>query len=128
MITLTPDEADAYKRGGLFEAMKVFRGRTGLGLVESKRAIELWVASSGKVEGLSEVQKRELDFLEKLQEASARAQKAERALREYKWASFQVALQVANKVAEQPEPEQNTYGRACHEIIRALEKLKKGSE
>lgn len=125
MITLSPDEEAAYKKSGIPGAVSELRRRTGLGLGESMRIVKEWIATGGKIEGLSEAQKHEAALHEKLSEALLRAQKAERALNEYKWAALQVALEVANKVSDEPEPEQDTYGRACHEIISALQKLKK---
>lgn len=120
MITLTPEEADAYERGGLMAAITAFRNRTHLGLVESKRAVEMWrdsgkkIASDGKP-SLDEV------MMEKLSDALTRLRQAEKSISEQRWAAIEIAFRVMREAESKPQDQQRPWYEACGRVAELLQ-------
>lgn len=124
MITLTPEESDAYDKGGLSEAVRAFRHRTHLGLIESKRAIEMWLAAGRPKEGVS--MSSEAQLMMKLSDANTKRAEAENALYGMKRKVFEAINTVAQMGSELEEPDRGVWYRALGRVDNELRRLVEG--
>jgi hypothetical protein len=119
MITLTPDEAREYERGGTFAAIWAFRNRTNLGLVESKRAVEMWLAG-GKPVSEDGKPSFESETMAKLADALTRLREAEKVIYQQRRQAMEIAIRVMSEAGQQEETQRDTWYRACSKITDAL--------
>lgn len=124
MITLTPEEADAYDKGGLFEAVKAFRNRTNLGLIDSKKAVEMWIAAGRPTAGVK--MSNEAQLMMKLSEANTKRIFAENALCDMKRKVFVAINAVSQMGSELEEPDRGVWYRALGRVDNELRKLVEG--
>jgi len=121
MITLTPEEAAEYERGGMSAAVLAFRNRTNLGLVESMRAVKQWLETGKNVSRYGAPPSLDSLAAAKLSEALTRARTAEDAFANLRMRVYKVVGDVMNLAKELPEDQQDTWYRACGRVSNELD-------
>lgn len=119
MITLTPDEAREYEQGGTLAAIRAFRNRTNLGLVESKRAVEMWLAS-GKPVSEDGKPSFESETMAKLADALTRLREAEKVIYQQRMTAIDIARRVMRDAEKCAPDQQQTWYKACSTIAETL--------
>jgi hypothetical protein len=119
MITLTPEEAREYETGGPLAAIRAFRYRTNLGLIDSKRCVEAWLAA-GKPIAADGKLALDASTLEKLSDAMTRLREAEQVISQQRRTAIEIVRRIMLEAGQQEEAQQNTWGRACERIMNAL--------
>ncbi len=119
MITLTPEEAREYENGGTLAAVRAFRNRTNLGLVESKRAVEAWLAAGKPVAGDGKPS-FESQTLEKLSDALTRLQEARNVISQQRRLAIEIALRIMRDAEKRNGDQRETWYQACRAVADAL--------
>lgn len=121
-MKLTKEEAEAYEKEGKIGAIRLMRYRTGLGLVETKWAVEEWLRTGKQIEDAdpntrNEKLKIENMALEKASEASLGLRKANETIHAQRLKAIQICYDVMGR------EESEIWKRACSVIA---EEIKKG--
>lgn len=118
-MTLTPEEAKEYETGGPIAAIKAFKYRTNLGLYESKKCVDAWVAA-GKPIAADEKQLFESATMGKLSDALSRLREAEQVISQQRRTAVEIAIRIMSEAGQQEKSQRDTWYRACQKITNAL--------
>lgn len=121
MITLTPEESAAYDKDGISAAVRAFRNRTNLGLVESMQAVKQWLATGKTVSTDGAPPSLDSVAASKLSEALTRARAAEDAYAELRLKVYKVIGNVMDMGKGLPPDQQETWYRACGRVSNELD-------